>query len=216
MASLVLLVKALLIGFVVAIPVGALAAYVVQLSLSGRWLRGFLAGLGGALADTVIAGAAFYGLSLVLNWFRSHGDLLRIGGGVFLIGFGLIMVVKKPRHLPDRELTMSDLSIGKGLRDLLTGFSLTIFNPATLMAFLGIFAGFGLFGPQVVRELDELWALALVAFGVFAGAAGWWLILTAGTGSVRHYLPDTMIAWASRGLGIVVIVFGAAAILDPF
>ena len=216
MASFVLLVKAVLIGFVVAIPVGALAAYVVQLSLSGRWPRGFLAGLGGALADTLIAGAAFYGLSLVLNWFRNHGDLLRIGGGVFLVGFGLVMVLKKPRHLPDRELSISDLSLGKGLRDLLTGFSLTIFNPATLKAFVGIFAGFGLFGPEVVGELDELWALALVGFGVFAGAAGWWLILTAGTGSVRHYLPDTMIAWGSRALGIVVVLFGVGAIVDPF
>lgn len=214
MTSFLLLIKAVLIGFVVAIPVGALAAYAVQLSLSGRWPRGFAAGLGGALADTIIAGGTFYGLALLLDWFRHHGDSLQLVGGVFLILFGAAMVIRRPRQLKAKELSLADLSLGTGLRDLLTGFTLTIFNPATVMAFIGVFAGFGLFGPQAVGELDELWASTLVTFGVFAGAAGWWLLLTAGTGSVRHYLPEKIIAWVSRALGLVVLGFGVGAVVN--
>ncbi|MEX0922894.1 MAG: LysE family transporter [Rhodovibrionaceae bacterium] len=214
MVSFVLLIKAILIGFVVAIPVGALGAFTVQLALSGRWLRGFVAGLGGALADTVIAGAAFYGLSLLLSWLNDHGDSLQLLGGAFLIVFGIAMIAKKPRHLTEQQLSISDLSLGMGLRDVLTGFSLTIFNPTTLMAFLGIFAGFGLFGPERIGELNELWASSLLAFGVFAGAALWWLLLSLGTASLRHHLPENMIAWVSRALGLVVAGFGVAALLN--
>jgi threonine/homoserine/homoserine lactone efflux protein len=216
MASFLLLIKALLIGFVVAVPVGALAAYAVELSLSGRWLRGFAAGLGGALADTAIAGATFYGLALLLDWLRHNGDIVQIVGGVFLIVFGGAMVIRKPRKVKSKQLSLADLSLGTGLRDLLTGFSLTILNPATVMAFIGIFAGFGLFGPEAIGGLSELWASTLVTLGVFAGAASWWLLLTAGTGSVRHYLPEKIIAWVSRALGLVVIGFGVAALGNPF
>lgn len=216
MASFVLLIKAVLIGFVVAVPVGALAAYAVQLALSGRWPRGFAAGLGGALADAVIAGATFYGLALLLDWIRDNGKAVQLVGGGFLIVFGIAMIIKKPRPLRSKQLSLADFSFGKGLRDLLTGFTLTIFNPATLMAFLGIFAGFGLFGPEAINELSELWASTLVVVGVFVGAAAWWLLLTAGTGSVRHYLPEKIIAWVGRALGIVVVGFGLAAVGNAF
>ncbi len=215
MVSFVLLMKSILIGFVVAIPVGALGAFTVQLSLSGRWPRGFVAGLGGAIADTVIAGAAFYGLSLLLTWFNDHSDSLQLAGGLFLLVFGAVMIVKKPKHLPEQELALSDLSLGMGLRDVLTGFTLTIFNPTTLVAFLGIFAGFGLFGPEVVGELHELWASALVVIGIFSGGTLWWLLLSLGTSSLRQRLPDSLIAWVSRALGLVVVGFGVVTLLTP-
>lgn len=215
MVSFVLLLKSLLIGFVVAIPVGALGAYAVQLALSGRWPRGFIAGVGGALADTLIAGAAFYGLALLVNWLKDNGDYVRFAGGLFLIAFGIAMIAKKAKHLPEKELSLSDLSLVMGLRDALTGFTLTIFNPTTLMAFLGIFAGFGLFGPESVAGLNEIWASSLVAIGVFAGAACWWLLLSLGTASLRQYLPENLIAWVSRALGLVVAGFGVVALLNP-
>ena len=56
--------------------------------------------------------------------------------------------------------------------------------------------------------------MILVSLALATGLSTWWLLLTAGTGSVRHYLPEKIIAWVSRALGLVVIGFGVGALVN--
>ncbi len=82
--------------------------------------------------------------------------------------------------------------------------ALTLSNPATILSFIAVFAGFGRVGAG--------WppAVALVV-GVMLGSALWWLGLTAVLSIVRQRLT----AGITRGIGMVagvaLIGFGTVA-----
>ena len=61
---------------------------------------------------------------------------------------------------------------------------LTLTNPMTILAFIGMFAGVGISSGD--GKLPS--ALALV-LGVAIGSAAWWLFLAATVSRIRHRLP---------------------------
>ncbi len=83
--------------------------------------------------------------------------------------------------------------------------ALTLSNPATVTAFIAVFAGLGL-------RVASGWppAVALVA-GVMLGSALWWVVLTAVVSRLRERLTPGI----TRGIGIVagvaLIGFGVVA-----
>jgi putative LysE/RhtB family amino acid efflux pump len=210
MDSGLLFAKSVVAGFVVALPVGAIGAMCLRRAFHGRWISGLVTGAGAALADSVLAGAAVFGLSLITRHLLEKSALLRLGGGVFLIVLGIHMV--RSRHArPAADLAGSEtdgLSVREILADLATGFALTMINPATFLAFVGVFAGLGLFADQPATLLTE----GLVLAGVFSGSMLWWATLTGGSAALRHHLPHGFIAGINGVLGIALVVFGVVSL----
>jgi threonine/homoserine/homoserine lactone efflux protein len=77
----------------------------------------------------------------------------------------------------------------------------------TILAFAGIFAALG-----VVNTGGDVAAAALLVLGVFLGSAAWWLILSGGVGLVRERLNPAILRWVNRVSGLILVVFGAAAV----
>ena len=84
-------------------------------------------------------------------------------------------------------------------------FGLTMTNPATILSFLGVFAGLGLTSGAAGSS-----AVALVA-GVFLGSAAWWLTMSLGVGSFRERLDERALRWVNRISGAVITLFGVGA-----
>ncbi len=197
-------------GFVIALPVGAIGAMCLRRALQGRWLIGLVTGLGAAIADAVLAAGAMFGLSLVTQYLLDHQAPLRLVGGLFLIYLGIYMIRShkpvlsvraKPASLQWRHWRVLPGSFS-------TGFALTIINPATFIAFMGVFAGLGLFA----EELESLAAEWLIIAGAFIGSVLWWVTLTTIASAVRHHVPLAALTWINTALGIVVVGFGVASI----
>jgi putative LysE/RhtB family amino acid efflux pump len=212
--NVVLFLKAMLAGFVVAVPIGAIGAMCLRRALQGRWLAGLVTGLGAAIADTVLATAAMFGLSLLTHYILDNRRPVLLIGGLFLIFIGFRMIMKRHPKLDADAPTVNDqLRRWHGWpAALATGFALTIVNPATLIAFVGAFAGLGLFQDQP-QNLLRGW---IVIVGAFTGSMLWWATLT-GTGcAVRRHLSLNFIVVLNVILGLLVAGFGLASLLSVF
>ena len=94
------------------------------------------------------------------------------------------------------------LALSLATNQVATGLSLTLTNPATIMAFIAIFAGFGLGG-----TLDRLEASTLV-LGVFIGSSLWWITLSMGVAAVRHRISDRGLIMLNHCTGVALGLFG--------
>jgi threonine/homoserine/homoserine lactone efflux protein len=174
--------KGLLIGFAIAVPVGPIGFLCLRRTLVYGRATGLISGLGAATADALYGLVAAFGLTAVSGFLIANERWLQLGGGLFLLFLGLKTALAKapvsdpacsPPPPPQRSLSAAFLST----------LALTLASPATILAFVAIFAGVGL----ASETADHLLALELVA-GVFTGSALWWLALSLGAGALRDRL----------------------------
>jgi threonine/homoserine/homoserine lactone efflux protein len=177
-------------------------------------VAGLITGLGAAIADTVLATAAMFSLSLLTHYILDNRRPVLLIGGLFLIFIGFRMIMKRHPKLDAEEPTVNNQ-----LRRwrawpaaLATGFTLTIINPATLIAFVGAFAGLGLFHEQP-QNLLRGW---IVIVGAFTGSTLWWATLTGTVLAVRRHLSLNFIVVLNVILGLLVAGFGLASLLSVF
>lgn len=195
--------KGLLIGFAIAAPVGPIGLLCVQRTLTrGRW-SGVLSGLGAASADAVYGCIAGFGLASLAGWLLAWQTELRLVGGMFLLylGWRTWRVPPAAEQAPVRP-TRAGL-----LGDYLSTLGLTLTNPVTILAFLGIFAGLGLAGGS-----GDFAAAAALVLGVFAGSLLWWLLLAGGVGLLRGRLSPSVLPWINRVSGALIAGFGVWAL----
>ena len=79
----------------------------------------------------------------------------------------------------------------------------------TILFFAGIFAGLG-----VVSESVHYASAGLMVIGVFLGSAAWWLLLSGITGIFRYKIIEGKLVLVNRISGIIVLVFGVAALVS--
>jgi threonine/homoserine/homoserine lactone efflux protein len=90
----------------------------------------------------------------------------------------------------------------------LTTLGLTLTNPATILSFTFIFAGF-----RLAEASDGFIAPALLVLGVFLGSAAWWLILSGAVSLLRDRFNSSWMQWVNRIAGLLITAFGVAALL---
>lgn len=204
MAALMLFgLKGMLIGFAIAAPVGPIGLLCIQRTLArGRW-SGVLSGLGAASADAVYGCIAGFGLASLADSLLAWRTELRLVGGLFL----LYLAWRTWRALPVAEQARVNPTHVGLLGDYLSTLALTLTNPVTILAFLGIFAGLGLAGGSGNFAM----ASALV-LGVFTGSLLWWLLLAGGVGLLHGRLTSTGLCGINRASGLLIAGFGVWAL----
>lgn len=203
--------KALAVGFAIAAPVGPIGALCIQRTLKRGLPAGLAVGLGAALADGTYGAIAAFGLVSVMDFFVLWQDVLKIGGGVFLILLGVKAFLIHPDTGPaPKRPGLPFLSAGGKLGlagEVATTYALTLTNPMTILSFIAIFAGLGL-----MHAGGETGQSVGLAVGVFVGSALWWVLLSGVVTAIRGRIPDTALPWINRFAGALLIGFGAAAI----
>lgn len=197
-----LLLRGLLIGFSVAIPVGPIALLCIRRTLAWGRPAGIATGLGVAIADASYAAVAAFGLTAISGSLQAHSDLLRLVGGSFLLWLGW-KAVSAPLVVPEQ---VEAPSRGKLAGMTVSTVGLTLTNPITILSFAAIFAGFG-FGGTAGND-----GAARLVLGVFLGSMAWWIVLSSLTNALRDRLTPTWLTRLSRAAGIVIAVFGVVAI----
>jgi threonine/homoserine/homoserine lactone efflux protein len=174
--------KGMLIGFAIAVPVGPIGFLCLRRTLVYGRVTGLVSGLGAATADAFYGLIAAFGLTAISAFLIENEKWLQLGGGLFLVFLGLKTAFAQaptkdpecaPPPPPQRNLGAAYFST----------LALTLMSPATILAFLAIFAGVGLASDST----SHLHALELVA-GVFTGSALWWIALSSGAGLLRDRL----------------------------
>src|SRR5271155_4167133 len=81
------LVKGIVVGVVIAVPVGPVGILCLRRTIFEGQLSGLVSGLGTATADALFGVVAAFGLTLVSRLI-SWEDWLRAGGGIYLLYSG--------------------------------------------------------------------------------------------------------------------------------
>lgn len=192
--------KGLLIGFAIAVPVGPIGFLCLRRTLVYGRLTGFVSGLGAATADALYGLVAALGLTAISSFLIRMESWLQFFGGLFLVFLGLKTALAKA---PPKDTAEAPPPRTRSWQAAyLSTLALTLTSPATILAFVAIFAGVGL----GVSASGPLHALELVA-GVFTGSAAWWLLLSLGAGALRDRLHAQTLHYlhVTSGLGIVAL-----------
>lgn len=190
------LVKGVIIGFLIAAPVGPIGVLCIKRSLSKGALSGFFTGLGAATADACYGAIAAFGLTIISDFLIDQKMTLQIIGIIFLLYLGIKTFIENPASEAKGNVN------GKGLlSDYLTTIGLTLTNPTTIASFIAVFAGIGLTAASNYKDAT------LLVLGVFLGSAAWWLILSNGVGLLRKKANNNLLKWVNRISGTVIVGF---------
>lgn len=198
-----LIIQGALIGFVVAVPVGPLGLLCINRALAMGALCGLFSGLGSATADALAASIAALGISFASGFLTEHQMLLRLAGGIFLCYLGWQIYRTKPKAAP------APSGVNGLLNAYATTFFLTFSNPATILSFIAIYAGW--YMPSLH---GHYFAAALLALGVFIGSALWWIGLFIGMTAFREKFSLDALGWVHRVSGVLIVGFGVAVLLS--
>ncbi len=202
--NLPLFIQGVLIGFSIAAPVGPIGILCIRRTLAHGLVIGFLTGLGAACADAAYGAIAALGLTSLSTLLINYQNWLRLFGGVFLLYLGLRILLSKPTSQPLQTDGTNYLNA------FLSTFLLTLTNPVTILAFLGIFAGLGI--PSSINSSYH--DAVFLVVGVFSGSTLWWMVLSSISAIVRHRLVLTNLLWVNRVSGIIIISFGLVALIS--
>jgi threonine/homoserine/homoserine lactone efflux protein len=197
---LVFLLKGIAVGFVIAVPVGPVGVLCVRRTIFEGRLFGFISGLGAASADTIFGIIAGFGLTVISDLLLDYQIWLRSFGGLFLVYIGIRALRQRVLREAPPEKNAENLFAA-----YLSTFVLTITNPVTILAFLGIFAAVGFTGNEAT-----VGRAAMLVAGVLLGSLSWWLGLSLGAGLFRHSIDETHLLWLNRASGTILTLSGVA------
>lgn len=201
--SIYLLIEGILIGLVVAVPVGPLGLLCINRALMMGPVCGLFSGLGVATADALAAGIAALGISLISGLLMEHQHLLRLVGGIFLCYLGYKIYKTEP-------VAQARVNDANGLVNAYaTTFFLTFSNPVTILSFVAIYAGW-----HVPSLHGRYIAAAILTAGVFTGSALWWVGLFIGLTTFHDRFSLRFLFWVHRVSGAVIAGFGIVVLLS--
>ena len=200
----VFFLKGLIIGFVIAAPVGPIGVLCARRTLMHGRRAGFFSGMGAATADAIYGFIAAFGLTFISAFLVGHQSSLRLIGGGLLLFLGakafLAKTVKKT-DLPRSARHYAGMYTST--------FFLTLTNPMTILSFAAVFAGFGLAGTR-----GSVLSAGVLILGVFLGSAIWWLFLVGLFSLYRKRFQAHQLVWVNRISGTIIAASGILALLS--
>lgn len=199
--------RALMVGIISSVTVGPVAVLCIQRTLSKSRRSGLVSGLGVACADTVMALAAYFFYSMLQGHIELYNTLLRIMGGLLVVGVGVYIFAQNPVT----QIRRNRSGANSLWNDFASIFVLTLANFIMIIPY--ILAFFAVF--KVSASGDVLGAMggAVVGAGFFAGSICWWSGLTciislfSSKFKPRHMLTINHVAGALIcGLGVYTIL----------
>ena len=194
------LLKGILVGIIIAIPVGPVGVLCIRRTILHGRVAGFVSGMGAASADAMFGIIAGFGLTVISDWLLDYQNWLRVIGAAFLLFIGISAFFHDPLAGTQSQRDPESL-----FADFASTFVLTITNPITILAFLAIFAGIGFTGDQAT-----LGTAAILVLGVWLGSLLWWMGLAGGAGIVRLSFRHDHLVWINRGSGGILVLSGVA------
>ncbi len=196
------LIKGLIIGLSIAVPVGPIGVLCIRRTLTQGRMVGFLSGLGAATADGLYGAIAGFGLTFLVNFIIGKQIWLRLIGGGLLCILGAKTFISKPA---EQGASVEGNSLWNAY---LSTFFLTLTNPMTILFFTAVFAGLGIGNTE-----GDYVSAGILVLGVFIGSAMWWLVLSGFTGILEGLLNFKRMQWLNRISGLIIMGFGLFAFL---
>jgi threonine/homoserine/homoserine lactone efflux protein len=195
MKQLDLLLRGVLAGLAIAIPVGPVNVLCISRTIACGRKAGIVSGLGAAVADTLYGAIAAFSISFIIEFLLKELFWIRVAGGALLIAIGAIYWFRKPRPLCEAQKDPAGSAFA-------TTLLLTLTNPTTVLSYLAVLAGLRL-------GEERPWPLTmLLVFGIFCGSMLWWIVLALAAGHFRRRFNDRAVVWMNRIAALAIGGFG--------
>lgn len=195
--------QGVLIGILVAAPIGPIGVLCMRASLISGFRTGFATGLGAAVVDGIfgLVAALFFGL--VSRTLAAHELAIGLVGGAFVLVIAAVLW-----RQPPPEITAGDPPPARLMAGFLTGLGLTLVNPMTMMGFIAVFGGLGL--GRAVGSAD---GVALLVVSIVLGSTLWWLFLAGLVSGLRHHLSQRLMRRINQGTAVLTGLLGIGCLV---
>lgn len=202
------LLKGLLIGLIFGVPAGVIGMMTIQRTLEYGFRAGIITGFGSMAADLIYGCIGVCGLTAVSNVLFAWERSLRMIGGILIVGLGIVTFRKKAVMQEPGEMDANKIPERHSLQSVFlftSSFFTAITNPTTILAFLTVFASFGILGGVTGSEG------CLLLCGLALGTGSWWIFLAGITNILRERINERIYKYLNRILGILMVLFGIGA-----
>jgi threonine/homoserine/homoserine lactone efflux protein len=200
MRQVELLIAGIIVGLMIAMPVGPVNILCIHRTIQAGWRSGVISGLGAAAADMLYGGVAGFSITLVIQFLVREQFWIRLFGGILLVVIGISYFFKRPEPLNARKQDR-----GSAYSDMRSTFLLTLTNPTTVLSFLALLAALGM-GDQ-----RQWWLTVFLVGGIFCGSMVWWIVLGSIVNYFRDRFSDRILLLMNRFAGLAIGGFGIAA-----
>ncbi|MBI5481621.1 MAG: LysE family transporter [Deltaproteobacteria bacterium] len=185
-----------LFGFVGSMPVaGPVSILVLERGLSGRFRGGLYLAAGAAVAESVYAFLAFFGLAALLARYPAVVPLSQAGGAVILLCLGVALL----RRRRSSEVAVAPRPATHG--DAVLGFTITALNPTFIATWTA--AVTTLYGTGLVPASTSL-ALPF-SLSVCVGIVAWFAVLLSLVRRCGGRMSQRTVAIAVRVMGVMLL-----------
>ena len=187
------LLKGILIGLTVAIPVGPVGLLCLDMTITHGRRAGLSCSSGMVVADIVSASIMLMSIGVLYAFIVAHEVGIRIGTGLFFaaLGVGMYLTRHKKRQ-PPSNASLAGIT--------LTAFLLSI-SPATFALMIFLFPALG---------LTQHYSVPPLLAGVALGSATWCAIILGAGDYIRQILGDKQ----AKFKGVVGCIFVAMGLVS--
>jgi threonine/homoserine/homoserine lactone efflux protein len=201
-----IVVKGILIGLCISVPLGPIGMLCVQRTLNKGRKHGFVTGLGASASDLLYIIITLFFLSFVLNFISTNEFLFQLLGSILVCVFGVFIFRNNPSAQPKVQEKPNNSLFG----DAFSAFALTLSNPLILFVLIALFARF-----NFVDNESDLAEIIIGIVSILTGATAWWVMLTFIVSRFRKYLSFELKV-INRITGIIIILIGIFGFLISY
>lgn len=195
----------MLVGLGASIPLGPIGVLCIQRTINHGRFAGLFSGLGAAVADTLFAVLAVFGLAIVQQIIHDKQALFLLSGGITLIILGMNIYLTNPI----KQLRRNRNAKGRYFEKFISSFLLTLSNPGAIFLLLGLFALL-----QIDLNSSGKLSVSVIFLGVFLGAAVWWFTLTTLVNKFRHLFRIRQLMIINKVTGVIIVILGLVSLID--
>ncbi len=204
------LLRSIMVGIIASITVGPVAVLCIQRTLSKSRRSGLVSGLGVACADTLMALVAYFFYSMLQGQIELYSSLLRIIGGILVVGVGVYVFAQNPVT----QIRRNRSGESSAWNDFASVFALTLANFIMIIPYLlAFFAVFKISSTD--HSLGILGGLA-VGVGFFTGSISWWSGLACTINLFRSKFRPRHMLTINHIAGALICGLGVYSILSTF
>ncbi len=197
------IVSGLTLGFVLSLMVGPVFFLLIDTSIKKGFKRAIWLAVGVLMSDAFYVAITYFS-SVASGVMNNYQWEIGWAGGVLLIVFGMVTILKKP-HIKSSELDLAENGSSAWV-EMLKGFLMNFLNPFVLIFWLGV-SGSVSSGKSFTYMHTVIFFVAVLSTVFFTD------ILKAWTASkLRAFLKPSLLIWVNRVSGTGLFLFGVRMI----